>query len=725
LLLLPIVLAVAWLRPRGPGSRAAYLVVAGLLISVIVHALTSYPYLHDELLRRLPGTGLGPISLILIAVLGAIAWFVVDREFAPHRARLAASLTQVIPRLLAAGLLVAFALWWSLRSHAPAGRPYARLDAAPILLGVPLLLAAAIGAIVIARRWRAHARDVWLLALAAVVPCTALLYAPRELPVLAFFYYGRYLVPELLPVAALLATAALEAGVRALMGPDPSRFRRHAAAVSGMLVGAGLIVSSVGPVLRYPQLRLREHAAAGQAVSWLAERLPPGSIVIAGGEGWHNGHTHNQIGGALAMAHGVEVLPYRTREDAWLSAWELLVAGPSRRGHASPPVFLLVNEAAHQYTRDDSARVALIDDQLWAPFRVERASLLELFVHALTPVPDQLPTRVARHELRMALLRLSVDPAALARIHSFALADPPAGVTISGGYADDGQACVAPNKPLRIELPRPDDARHVVLVTADADPRSTPRWTIQVDGRALAVEPPAGLRPHPRASLGPLPLPLPAANALGAPLVIEVTAPKLPDSARSPGPCPWGRVAEIRTLPHERSTLVELDPDRIEAVTLPPDQDLGQAIVPATWVPGRSLSRYRPGTTRSDGATPDIAGVALVLPANDTLSFAPIDLPLDANGRVRELELIVTLAGTWTGEDAELRVFVDEHELGTLTPPAMRRGSWVGPALRFEPTRARASFRLELLAEHGSVEVRDLALFVHTPGIESSTSSEQ
>ena len=78
------------------------------------------------------------------------------------------------------------------------------------------------------------------------------------------------------------------------------------------------------------------------------------------------------------MGHGVEVLTYRTSEDAWLTTWELLVAGPARRGEAPPPVFLLVNEAAHPYTRADRARVALLDDQLWAPFVLERASLLEL-----------------------------------------------------------------------------------------------------------------------------------------------------------------------------------------------------------------------------------------------------------------------------------------------------------------------------------------------------------
>ncbi|HVI00189.1 MAG TPA: hypothetical protein VM869_15840, partial [Enhygromyxa sp.] len=447
LLLLPITLGVLWLRPRDHAARAPTLVLGGLLASVIVHASSSYPYLHDELLRRLPGTGLGPVSLIALALLGACAWLLVDRELARSSDEARAALIRTLPRMLALGLLIAFVLWWSLRSNAPQSPPYARLDAAPILLGAPLLGAAALGTIVLAHRWRARPSDIWLLALATLVPSTALLYAPRDLPTLGFFYYGRYLVPELLPAAALLASLGLQAVVAGLAGPhtwDSSPARRRVAGALGILLAAGLIASVIGPLLRHPQMRLREHASASDAVAWLADRLPPNAIVIAGGEGWHHGHTHNQVGGALAMAHGVEVLPYRTREDAWLSAWELLVAGPQRRAQPAPPVYLLVNEAAHQHTRADGTRVALLDDQLWAPFRIERASLLELFVHALTPVPDQLPTRVARHELRMALLRLRVDPSELARVTEIELDAEVPGLAITGGLRDDGRACVTP-----------------------------------------------------------------------------------------------------------------------------------------------------------------------------------------------------------------------------------------------------------------------------------------
>jgi hypothetical protein len=718
IVLLPIVLAIVWLRPRGAGSRAAYLLLGGLVASVIVHAVSSYPYMHDELLRRLPGAGLGPTSLIALAVLGALAWFVLDRELADRDD--ARRLLAGAPRLLALALLGAFVLWWSLRSRAPEGPPFARLDAAPILLGIPLLGAAAIGTIVLARRWRPGPREVWLVALAALVPANALLYAPRELPTLAFFYYGRYLVPELLGAAALLATAGLASAVRWLAGPpaalDSGVARPRIAGALGVLAGVGLLWSVAGPLIKQPQVRLREYASAGEVVEWLAARLPADAIVIAGGEGWHHGHTYNQVGGALTMAHGVEVLPYRTREDAWITAWELLVAGPRRRDQPPPPVYLLINEAAHPYSRDDGARVALVDDLLWAPFVIEEAGLVELFVHALTPVADRLPSRIARHELRMALLRITVDPDLdLAGVESFELDERPAGVAIRGGQFDDGRACLAPEQPLQIELPRPPDARHLVIVTADADPDWTWRAVVRVDGQRVAIEPPAGLRPRPRATLGPMPIPLAAHGEIrdeAETLVVELTAPKLPDGAKGRGECPWGRVAALHVLERERSGLLALAPEHVELATLIPAENFGHAVEPAIWAPGRSLSRYRPGTTLASGDKPAIVGLSLVVPAGDALSFAPIDLPVDEHGRPRALELLVTLAGTSTHEGASLTIFVDDELLGVVKPPAMRRGSWVAPAIPWQPRHDRARLHVELVGDQGSVELRDLALFV-------------
>ncbi|PRP96005.1 hypothetical protein [Enhygromyxa salina] len=721
LIVLPVVLAIAWLRPRsGSSAGAAYVMLGALVASVIIHAASSYPYVHDELLRQLPEVGLGPASLVTLAVFAAIAWIVVDFELRElDAARLIASL----PRWLALGCFAGFGLWWSLRGAAPSGRPYSRLDAAPILLGAPLLVLAGAGAILVARRWRPRPDQIYLLAIAAIVPVTALLYAPRQLPTLTFFYYGRYLVPELLPAAALLATAALELGVRKLAGPGGSAggwVRKRIAAGLGIAAALALLWSVAGPLIRHPQLRLREHAAAGTALEWLAARLPADAVVIAGGEGWHNGHTHNQVGGALAMAHGVTVLPYRTREDAWISAWELLVTGPARRGHAPPPVYLLVNEAAHQHTREDGVRVALLDEQLWAPFTVERASLLELFVHALTPVPDQLPTRVARHELRMGLLRVAVDPAALDRIELFELDDPAPGVSIRGGLHDDGGACVSPDRPLKLVMPRSAEAAHVVVVAADVDPRGSsrvPSWSLTIDGVPVAIEPPPGLPGHARATLGPAPIPLATVSeATSETLTVEILGAKLSESDRALTDCPHGSVARVYVLPRERSSVFELDPTQIELTTIAPANDLGHEIQPTTWVAGRSLSRYRPGTT----PTPALTGLAMRLPAGMSLSFAPTDLPLDPQGRPRPLDLLVTLAGTSTDEHAVLHVYADGRRLGTIEPPAARKGSWIAPPIAWHPQEAqgRAQLRLELVSPGGGlIDVRDLALFARHDGL--------
>ncbi|KIG18983.1 hypothetical protein DB30_06594 [Enhygromyxa salina] len=728
LIVLPVVLALVWLRPRARDSSrwAAHLVLGALLASVILHAASSYPYVHDELLRQLPNVGLGPASLVTLAVFAALAWIVVDFELRElEAARLLASL----PRWLALACFAAFGLWWSLRGAAPEGRPYSRLDAAPILLGAPLLVLAGAGVILVARRWRPRPDQIYLVALAAIVPVTAMLYAPRQLPTLTFFYYGRYLVPELLPAAALAATAAIAFGVQQLAGPSgsPKRARTRIAWVVGAVAALGLLGSVAGPLVRYPQLRLREHAAAGEARAWLAARLPADAVVIAGGEGWHNGHTHNQVGGALAMAHGVTVLPYRTREDAWISAWELLVAGPARRGQAPPPVFLLVNEAAHQHTREDGTRVALLDEQLWAPFVVERASLLELFVHALTPIPDQLPTRVARHELRMGLLRLAVDPAALARIERVSFERGAAGFgreiaaqSIRGGLHDDGRTCVSPDRPLKLVIPRSAWPAHVVVVAADVNPRSSarvPSWSLTIDGVPVALEPPPGLPGHARATLGPAPIPLalPSETASDT-LTVEILGAKLPEAQRAPTDCPHGRVAALYLLPRERSSVFELDPSQIELTTIAPEHSLGHEIVPTAWVAGRSLSRYRPGTT----PTPALTGLAMRLPAGMSLSFAPIDLPLGELGRPRPLDLLVTLAGTSTDARATLHVYANERRIGTIEPPAMRTGSWIAPPIvwRPGPDRDRAQLRVELVSPGGgAVDVRDLALFARHEGL--------
>lgn len=723
LIVLPVILAATWLRPRDQDTSRAWawspaLVLAALLGTVVLHALTTYPYLHDELLRRVaervPGLEPTPAALMGLTAAGAALWVILDRAFArlPEGAR--AALVRISVPAMVLGTFAAFGLWAALRAGAPdlSVRPFSRLDAAPILIGAPMLVAAGLGLVVLAWTWRPTPRAVWLVALASLVPVTALLYAPRELPTLGFFYYGRYLVPELLPAAILASTAAL-AAVHGWIHPRRPRLAHG-------LVGAlalGLVGVVATPLVRSPQLRLREYEPASAAVDWLAARIPEDAVLIAGGEGWHHDHTHNQIGGALALARGAQVLPYRTREDAWVTAWELLVAGPERSGEPPPPVYLLVNEAAHQTTRkSDGARLAVVDDQLWSPFRAERVELLELFVDALTPVGDQLPTRVARHELRMALIRLEVDADALARIERVRF---------------EGDTCLRADADLELRF-EADPARHRHLALSVAGlgdsrlARALPQMHIEVDGQRLRAEPPKGVRGRHRATLGPLPLPLPDPPGEG-PRTLRLRMPELEPGLLVDDPaCPYGRVDELRLLPRERGALDRLAAleDGVTAVSIAPRDDLGHPPKPATWVRGRSLSRYRAGTEPE----PEIRGRSMVIAAGEALDFAAFDLPLDGAGAPHPLLVLVTLTRTSTGEGAQLVLEERSAEgeptsLATLDIPAQRPRTFIADPLAWRPTNERARIRVRVVDPNGAggeVELRDVALFVDTPGIPSA-----
>jgi hypothetical protein len=702
LFVLPVALAVLWLRPREGGTRAHALLLAGVLASVFVHALTVFPYLHDELLRRMPDLHVGPWALIGVTAAGVVAWAIVDRGLGhPRLAKLRVRVLTWLPRIGVAGTLLGFAWWWSLRVEAGEQlKPFSRLDPVLPLLGVPLLIAAGIGLIVLARRWRPQGQaDAWLLAIASALPITVLLYAPRNLPGLGLFYYGRYLVPELLPCAVLAAVAAVAGLVEVLAGRS-GWIRKGLAITVGIVATAGLAWTVASPLFTSPQVRLRENEAAAPAIDWLASRLPAGAIVIAGGEGWHHGHTHNQVGGALALGEGVQVLPYRTREDAWSSAWELLIAAPQRRGEPAPKLFLLVNEAAHQHRRADGQRVALLDDLLWAPFVVERVDLLELFVHALTPVDDAMPSRVARHELRMGLIEIAVDVDSLANLERI---------------VPSGDRCLHPENPLIIDIePGSTEVAHLVLVAAPGTARTNPSWRVEVDGKALMLEPIPGLRPHPRATLGPYPLE-------GRPRQITIRAAEASAGAGAgQGDCLHGELAELRLLPPERAGLVELEPESIVARTFEPLRLplrlLAKPTQPVTWVEGRSLTRHRPGIEGTD----EVVGEALVLAAGATLEFPRVDLPRDREGRPLPLDVVVSLASSEAHELAKLTVRIDDVAISTIELPSPRRTVWPAPAVAWSPTSSRVRVSLELDASAGGrVLVRDVALFVRGPGIAS------
>jgi hypothetical protein len=308
-------------------------------------------------------------------------------------------------------------------------------------------------------------------------------------------------------------------------------------------------------------------------------------------------------------------------------------------------------------------------------------------LHALTPVDDALPTRVARHELRMGLLRLEVDPEALSQIEHF----------------EFDQNCVSPEHPLTLTIPRSAAAAHVVVVAEvanEAMSRRIAEWSLRIDG--VAIEPAKGLPARHRATIGPVALPI---HSGSEPITIELLGVELSPEAQGPESCPYGRVAEILLLPRERSSTFELAPDRLEVTMLEPPENLGHAIVPTTWVAGRSLSLHRPGTT----PTPELIGLAMRVPAGGSLSFAPIDLP--PSGPSRSLDVIVTLAGTSTEGESQLHVYADDQRIGTISPPPMRTGSWIAEPFVWRSYPDRAQLRVELESASGSVDLRDVALF--------------
>jgi hypothetical protein len=524
------VFAVLWLSPqqhrRLLGPAVLFL---ALVASLAVHVATSYPYLHDELARQLGRLPLTLTTVAVAAALAATAWLLVDRLLRARRGR-----TDFLPGLLL--LVAALAiLVYAARAIGTVGAPWSRLDPAGPLLGASLLITASLGALILAAtRLPRDPHLVWLAAVATIPVTTLALYAQRNLPHATLYYYGRYLVPELLPLACLLAAAAVAAGHSFLCEEADRKRRVHVAAAA---VALALLGAQAWPYVATPVTRLQEFVGAERAIDVLAAELPEDAVVIAGGEGWHSAHTFNQIGGALALGHGRTLLPYRSSEAAYAALHELLLGDPTAL--VRPRVFLLLNEASHVYRplADDGrklAPVAAIDDRLPPPFVARPRRLVELFVDRLTPVEHELPIRVTRDALRMALLEVEVDPELQAAIRTWdftADAAPPPGVTVQAATWTSSGHCLDPVRPLVLELTaRPDGPVSLVLVAGPGGTRGL--------GLTIDDEPIAGER-GPRDTLGPVVL-------AAAPRRLELLGDPRP---RDGAACPHGSLASLRLLP--------------------------------------------------------------------------------------------------------------------------------------------------------------------------------
>ncbi|WP_434416727.1 ArnT family glycosyltransferase [Nannocystis pusilla] len=586
----PALLAVLWLRTE-PGLRrmsAPTLLLGLLLASLALHLATGYPYLHDEFKRQLgPVTALSPVSAVVLGLGAIVVYLALDAALDLVRGRV-----RRLPLVLA-GLAGLAALTWWLR-WAP-GPPWSRLDPALPLLGAPLLLAAGLGLVAFARlRPAATAAHVWLLAL-ATVPVTALaLYAQRNLPQVGLYYYGRYLVPELLPAACLLAACALVHVHRFLS--ERTGLGRHARWVS-LGLGLGLLVAQALPYLRTPATRLQEFAGAERLIDDLAAELPERAVVLAGGEGWHHVHVFSQLGGALAFGHGRTVLPYRSREAAYAALHELLIAGPAAGGEA-PPVYLLLGESTHPLRLPGAAApLALVDDLLPPPFVARPVAFAELYLDRLTPVDERIPDRVTRTDLRVGLLEVRVDPARRAAVRSWRIddgrAEGPGPLTLSSYYLPDGQTCLDTEHPLVLDLPPGDGPGSLVLVAQPGG--DTPGWRVVVDGQPVAVDPPGPGPARARDTLGPITFATP-------PRRVELWGSTRP---RDDLACPYGGLAEVRLLGPDRGP-----DDRTPAWTrtYSPPHDLGHRVTPARFTAGRALTRLRPGLDRAREPRRPLAG---------------------------------------------------------------------------------------------------------------------
>lgn len=732
----PVLLAAQWLVPRGDvEARRAGLVYAAMFgAAVLVHAPTTFPYLHDELLRQLPlDVPPTPATLVVVALGGVGAWATIGALLgaSPRTASAVQAMGRAAPWVLTLALCTAMAAALALRPE-PLGAPWSRLDPVGPLVGAPALGLAALGLGRVLRRWphAPAAAHAWLVGLMGVGVVTVALYAQRNLPQLGLYYYGRYLVPELLPAILLLAVEGLRGVHAAVTGP--SRARRAIARALAAAGGAGIGWSTAGVLVLHPVTRLHEFAGAERVVEHLAARLPHDAVVIAGGEGWHHGHTWNQVGGALALRHGITVLPYLTREAAYASLHELLVGRPAATGQPAPPVFLLINEATKHHTRvpDDGGAagpVAAIDDLLPPPFVARRIELVEMLLDRLTPVTDGPPTRVTRDGLRMGLLRVEVDPARAAEVEAWRIVEAsaagwrsegPRPLRLEGGDPRGGAPCLG-DAPLDVTLPAEggagDGPVSLVLVSTPGTAALTAGWRLEIDGVAVTIDPP-GLPPRERDTLGPIAL-------RERPRALRVRGAE----AEVPGArCPHGGLEQVRLLGPEASMLARIAARRehdegagVWATTFAPVRALGHPTQPVGWVSGRGLSRYRRGLP----AATEVRGLSLVVGPDPPLRLPSAALP---DGGTAPLDVVLTLTETAVSPRARVWITIDGQTLPPVDPPDAREGSWQSPPLRWTPTAAAAEITVELrdAAAGDHVLVRDIGLFSRAAPVEGHLSLE-
>ncbi len=689
----PLVLAVLWFRRAEERRSGPLLYGLALTASLILHAYSVFPYLYDELHRQLGDViALRPPTLVVLPLAGLALWALVDRLIAtPLRSRFQ-GLRRQLPRLLIIAGAAAIGIFL-VGQPTPLQRPFSRLDPALAGLSLPLLVAAGLGALRLLLR--PPVASTWTLALSSLPATTLLLYSQRNLPQAGLFYYGRYLTPELAPLAILLAVYALlglvELVERRVAG-------RRIQALLRVLPPTLLLGAVSLPLVLHPIVRVQEHAGSERMVEAIAAALPRGAIVLAGGEGWHSSHAFNQVGGALVLGHDVGVLPYRSAEVAYATLHALLVDDTLAR--PSPPrVFLLLGEASHAYTREsDGALIAAIDDLLPPPFRARPVGLYELYTDRLTPEVEAVPTRVTRSALRLGLFEVVVDPT-LRAPRSWRFAD---GESVGDGPLPlkkatwrGGHLCLDPKRDLTITLPDPPDAAALVLEGAPGEHGSAAQWQVRLGKKRRAdLKPPPRVRE--RGTLGPIPL-NPDADEPTRSIRVRGSS-----QARGSADCPHGQLRELRLLPRPSASA---SPRETIAQSWAPPRDLGHPPKRATWVRGRSLSRLRPGIRPA----PKLDGLSLVLEADEATTFPRTELPPGPGVWIAHLTRL-------RDGPTSLELRVDGALLVDLALPQEHTRSWQSPPIPWSAGSSAASVTITLRGPPGAaISLRDLAFFSDEP----------
>lgn len=672
--------------------------------SLAIHAITSFPYLHDELRRLSLPAEITPnriiwgvcIASLVIAVAAKIGQSPVPlaRSFSPVVATVRARLLGTSTFLLV--VVVATRKFWLVGSTT-AG--LARIDLLWPAITAPVLALALIGGLHLAigsdapsPKMRAlHSDPVFGAMLLAIVGQAAL-YALPTLPQSGLFYYGRYLLPQLLPLVYGLAVA----GVFTLGLRMKSGHMRGACAWVTSVTLVGWVASSL---VLTPAQRIEEYAASRQLIEELAEQIPPRAVVIAGGEGWLHAHTYNQVAGALEIEHDITVLPYRTREAAFATAMELLVHRPLAEASPPPPVFLLLNESGKDRPGGPGVRRALIDVDFPAPLRIEPVAAFELFGHRLERSGDRRPERVLRNEIRLVLASVAKDATSNSRTFSIAAATTPL-----GEQRGDVLACIRDGDyGWSVRLPRAERGGPVwmSLVVPPRQRANARNWRVSIDSMP---HDPAILKEKraERSTLGPWLLRAPPSLVT----IQGATAATCADALSS------------LTLTHVGDRTTRAPSGNLTHRRIAPALSERGGYGDTTWTYGHMFNRFRLGAR----APHVLEGDSIWLRRDHPIHFPPMLLgpgSYEVSATLKGLESL-DLANT---EDWRIVFEFDGADPLELALGDRPQGSVWTPVvgiIRADAPVLGLSVTLHAPDERARVELRDVALIPVVPGVEAA-----